>query len=499
MKAKTYLLFVLLAILTTVAACAPVAAQSVERVERWGTYEVRLEGPQTGNPFVDVTFSADFRFAHRVVNAPGFYDGDGVYIVRFMPDEIGSWSYTTRSNRAELEGKSGAFTVSAPGPGNHGPVGVHDTYHFSYADGSPYYPIGTTCYGWSHQTDEVEQQTLATLKNSPFNKMRMLLLPHYARDMVRPREHPFARDAQGKEDYTRFNPEFFHHQEHRVRDLMELGIEADLILFHPYGDIPYTNLPAEVENRYLRYVTARFAAFRNVWWSIANEYDFLRHKTMLDWDRFFRVVQDSDPYSHLRSIHNSGPMYDHSKPWVTHVSVQSDEFAKTELWLKAYNKPVIFDECEYEGDSPARWGNLSGQEMVRRMWLATALGAYAGHSETYAKGGLLWLAHGAKLLGESTPRIAFLRRIIEETGPLTAQPENYYPLAGKKGEYYLYYFDYHQPKAYEVQLPPGGRYQAEWIDPWEMTVTPQPGTVEGKVRINLPAKPFQALRLRRVR
>jgi hypothetical protein len=498
MKGKTCRL--LLFLVAALAAQGPIAAQSAaDRVERWGTYEVKLQGPRTGNPFVEVEFSAEFRRQHRVVDVTGFYDGDGAYIVRFMPDEIGAWSYTTRSNQAELEGKSGTFMAVEPGPGNHGPVGVSDTYHFAYADGTPYYPVGTTCYGWSHQTDELEQQTLDTLKGSAFNKMRMLVFPHYARDMTRPREHPFVRDSQGKEDYARFNPEFFQHQERRVLDLMALGIEADLILFHPYGDVPYTNLPADVEDRYLRYVTARFAALRNVWWSMANEYDFLREKTMLDWDRFFRVVVDSDPYSHLRSIHNSGPMYDHSKPWVTHVSVQSDDFAKTEIWLQAYKKPVVFDECEYEGDSPARWGNLSGQEMVRRLWLATALGAYAGHSETYSEGGQLWLAQGVKLLGESAPRIAFLRKILEETGPLTAQPENYYPLAGKTGEYYLYYFDYHQPKAHEVNLPAGGRYKAEWIDPWQMTVTPLKETVEGKVRLELPGKPFQALRLTRVR
>ena len=51
---------------------------------------------------------------------------------------------------------------------------------------------------------------------------------------------------------------------------------------------------------------------------MANEYDFMKAKDMSDWDRFFRIVQERDPYSHLRSIHNSGPMYDHGKSWVTH-------------------------------------------------------------------------------------------------------------------------------------------------------------------------------------
>ena len=41
------------------------------------------------------------------------------------------------------------------------------------------------------------------------------------------------------------------------------------------------------------------------------------------WDTFFQTVQEHDPYDHLRSIHNCRVLYDHSKPWVTHVSIQS--------------------------------------------------------------------------------------------------------------------------------------------------------------------------------
>ena len=33
---------------------------------------------------------------------------------------------------------------------------------------------------------------------------------------------------------------------------------------------------------YLRYVAARYGAFRNVWWSLANEYELLDHLTVED-------------------------------------------------------------------------------------------------------------------------------------------------------------------------------------------------------------------------
>ena len=82
---------------------------------------------------------------------------------------------------------------------------------------------------------------------------------------------------------------------------------------------------------------------------------------MSDWDHFFRVVQAEDPYSHLRSIHHSRVIYDHSKPWCTHASLQSYDFEKSAERRLAWNKPIVYDEIQYEGDVERRWGNLSAR------------------------------------------------------------------------------------------------------------------------------------------
>lgn len=50
----------------------------------------------------------------------------------------------------------GVFTVTPAKPGNHGPVRVKNTFHFAYADGTPYRPIGTTCYSWTHRPEAME-------------------------------------------------------------------------------------------------------------------------------------------------------------------------------------------------------------------------------------------------------------------------------------------------------------------------------------------------------
>ena len=474
---------------------------AAQQVERWGVYELALQGPAAGNPFLDVRIGTRFRYRNRTVDVDGFYDGAGVYRVRFMPDEIGEWSYTTSSNAPALDGKAGSFEATAPSPANHGPVRVRYTTHFAYDDGTPYIPIGTTCYAWTHQGDRLEEQTLATLRAAPFNKMRMCVFPKsYTYNANEPVYYPFERDGAGKNDLARFNPAFFQHLEKRIRDLQALGIEADLILFHPYDRWGYAAMPADANDRYLRYTVARLAAYRNVWWSLANEWDLVKTKNVADWDRFFRIVQESDPYQHLRSIHHSVVMYDHTKPWVTHVSIQGSDLEKAREYVAQYRKPVIYDECKYEGNIPQRWGNISAQELVRRFWLGTVSGAHVGHGETYLDpGDVLWWSKGGVLHGESPRRIAFLRKILD-TAPAEGlnSLSSYYLAAGQAGRYYLFYFDVNQPAEYTFDLARGAQYHADVIDPWEMTIAPVHGTFSGKFTMKLPGKPFLAVRFQKV-
>ncbi len=423
-------------------------AGATERVERWDVFEVNLQGPREGNPFLEVWVKGRFKKGAREVVVEGFYDGEGVYKIRFMPDSIGGWSYVTESNVGVLAGKSGEFEVVEAGGGNRGPVRVRDTFHFGYADGTAYFPFGTTCYAWVHQSEERQEETLATLKVSAFNKIRMCIFPKwYQYNRTEPARFPFVREG-GKNDYARFDVEFFRGFEKRILDLRAIGVEADLILFHPYDKWGFSEMPEEVDERYLKYVMARLGAYRNVWWSLANEYDLMRHKTTADWDRIAAVVTEGDVYGHLRSIHYSRAPYDYSRVWCTHAGVQDYAFEKGASWRETWRKPVVFDEMMYEGNIGSRWGNLSGEEMVRRFWLCVCAGCYGGHGETYVsegeiekEGAVLWWSHGGKLRGTSGARIAFLRKIVEETAGagdgvigLSQMDPVYYPGAKRSGD-----------------------------------------------------------------
>ncbi len=475
-------------------------------IEKWDVFELQLKGPDTGNPFKDVALSCEFSFQNRTLIPDGFFDGNGVYKVRFMPDQEGEWRFRTISNIPALHDVQGNFLCTPAQAGNHGPVGVSNTYHFSYADGTPHFSFGTTCYAWVHQPIAMQAQTLETLKSGPFNKIRMCVFPKdYTYNKNEPELYPFKRAGEQNIDLERFSPAFFQHFEHQVGVLRDVGIEADIIIFHPYDRWGHSRMNAETDDRYLRYLVARLAAYRNVWWSMANEFDFLPAKNMTDWDRFFRILMEADPYHHLRGIHNGAQRYGHEKPWITHVSLQTGDLYSGMQQRELFHKPVVFDEVCFEGNIPEPWGNISARELVHRFWAGTIVGCYVGHGETYLHPeDLLWWAKGGVLRGESAPRIAFLRHILESgpidgLTPLGNQWVDWNRLAGKEGEYYLLYFGVHAPAKWNtLQLPANSQFKIEIIDTWEMTILPVEGVFEGNVTFDLPGKPYMAVRVQKI-
>ncbi len=507
--------------------------------EKWDFYEYSLSYKGSPNPFLDVALEASFTCQDRQVQVRGFYDGNDVFKLRFMPDCEGEWHYITRSNVSALNNKTGSIICTPVSVGNHGPVRVVGT-HFAYEDGIPYIPVGTTCYVWNLQGDALEEQTLQTLDQAPFNKMRMCVFPkHYLYNQNEPPNYPFSLKNDPampsyRWDFSRFTPEYFQHLEKRILDLRTRGIEADLILFHPYdnGQWGFDCMPAEVNDHYLQYLVARLSAFRNVWWSFANEYDLMKGRTMEDWDHYFQLVQGLDPYNHLRSIHNCGSFYDHNKPWVTHCSIQHHAIQRVPNWLKKYHKPVVIDECGYEGNISMVWGDLSPEEMVLRFWLGYVQGGYVGHGETYLHPEeVLWWSKGGQLHGESVARIDFLRTIFEQAPALTPiekadmeflnlmNPELAADTFGERREgekviaeggwnieaggyniaygYYLFYFGMRQPAVRNFNLQ-DGTYRIDVIDTWNMTIETVAENATGQTRVDLPTRKFMAIRIQMV-
>src|SRR5262249_48417113 len=147
-------------------------------------------------------------------------------------------------------------------------------------------------------------------------------------------------------------------------------------------------------------------------------------------------------------------------------------------------------------------------------------GTSVGPGGAYRDGeDVLGWSKGGVLRGQSPPRIAFLRKVLEEGPPEGLEPIDKWQdvrTAGKKGEYYLVYFGKESPREWAFALPAAGltgplKVRLEVLDTWAMTVTPVPGTFElrpkdryvytcaDRPKVPLPGTPYVALRIRRVR
>ena len=85
----------------------------------------------------------------------------------------------------------------------------------------------------------------------------------------------YTENAEGNHwDFTRFNPKHFQHIEKCLYELMDIGVEADIIIMHPYDRWGFSKMDRVADELYWNYLLTRFPAFRNVWWSLANEYDY---------------------------------------------------------------------------------------------------------------------------------------------------------------------------------------------------------------------------------
>ncbi|HHV10856.1 MAG TPA: DUF4038 domain-containing protein [Clostridiales bacterium] len=514
----------------------------MKKIEQYSIFEATIQSPAPHNSHVDVDFYGIFLKDGQEtggIRIKGFYAGNGDYKIRFMPKEEGLWHFTLYLNSPDRVTESGTFECIRATGLNHGAVKPAGT-DFVYDDGTKFVPYGTTIYAWIHQTDEIVKETVETLRESPFNKVRMCVFPKHAiYNSNDPQLYPFEKNDAGAWDVNKPSFSYWDHLEKCLNDLLSLGIETDLILFHPYDRWGFSKLSLSENLVYLDYLLRRLSAYRNIWWSLANEYDMVFTKTNEDWLTIGQYVSSNDPYNHLLSIHNWLRVFDPKTPWISHLSLQTNIYEKVLNLVMDYKKPVILDEVRYEGDIEPDWGNISAFELTHRFWAVMMLGGYCSHGETfYREDEVLWWAKGGKLYGESPKRIAFLKSLLCEVGgtpkpnlripvqdpnnlPGKAAPENPYAKAVASlttsereqliighlnytatigDDYTLYYLGKECRAFLDLELPENdtGCY-VEVIDIWEMSRTAIERSARGKLRVKLPGKEGMAVLVQKLK
>lgn len=524
-------------------------------------FELTFMGELPKGDKVHIDLNAVFTNDDLSVMVKGFYDGEedghGIYCVRFLPEKEGLWTWkvdgiVTASGEEVCERVDDARGIVRT-----------DKTHFVDASGKPFYPFGTTVYALASQSDELVQQTIESLQQSPFNKLRLCVFPkHYNYNHNEPPYYGFYKkdgadakisgfDQNDGSQWDTKNPDvrFWKRFERILGQIMDAGIEIDLILFHSYDRWGFSRMGQAENLTYLDYLLRRFAAMPGLWWSLANEYDFCPAITTDDWCEIENFMADNDPYHHLLSNHNSYKAWDAGRKNITHSSLQTKVYPVVRELMNQTGKPVIIDECCYEGNLKEFWGSISGKEMAARFWRICSQGGYCTHGETFLPDGItgeddavVWWAKGGRLKGESPARIQWLRILMETLqGPIEPMPigsaqmssmigldrstveqllasapdqmrvfikaflamdsvnsarftDAEYEYGGHIGDdCYLWYMNLMCSSQYEITLPELKTYKVEVLDTWNMSRETVLEHVNGKIMVKLPGKEYMAI------
>lgn len=272
-------------------------------------------------------------------------------------------------------------------------------------------PIGDTRYGLysdSPITTPLRAQYLKTRRTQRFNFVRMHAMPHRPiHEGSDPKFWAWGGTPQ-EPDLDRFNPAYFRGLDELLQKMKAVGMNAELILLNFYlwpGTDPKVWTP-ERERHWLRYVTARYAAFSNVFlWTIANEYEThpdgkyrLDLPGDVEWAKATaRTIKQHDPYRHPVTIHpvvsastvGDSPRspfwrlqpFDGITGEAQALAVRGERYA---LYLP-HGGSVSVDLGALPGSVTARWFNPRDG---RWGWAPAALGAVAtAAGNTTAEGG----------------------------------------------------------------------------------------------------------------
>jgi dienelactone hydrolase len=408
------------------------AVGQIIEVPRWEIHEFELHGPcRVDNPFRDAALVGEFISSSGRTNLiPGFFDGADTWRLRFAPDEEGEWRYRLRGEGVGVFQTGRLRCTAAHG---HGFVRVHpqNPYAFAHADGTPFFPMGDTCYGLyddSPVTSALRREYLDARRRQRFNFVRMSIGHSEFRAEADPACWAWG-GTPAKPDLDRLNPEFFRGLDNVFRDLRRREINVELILFNFYRR-PFTDTrlwtPAR-ERLWLRYVVARYAAFDNLFlWTLANEYEThpdgayrLDNPADVNWVKATaHQVKELDPYHHLVTVHpvissstrgvSPGDPFD--PPWriggffgegdaLDVLSQQTGQRGagvtwdeRLECWVgddpdlvaslradRRFGKPVLNTENGYEylRGQPTQKGQVHHTDKVRRSaWRVVCAGGY---------------------------------------------------------------------------------------------------------------------------
>jgi len=478
------------------------------RLERFKPHDFPFSAPVEGNPF-DVELWGDFAGPGGArLRVPGFYDGNGVWKIRFSPIVTGEWTLRTSSPLAALNGKSAAFTAAAnANPAVHGRLRIdpEHPYHFIWEDGARFFLMGY----------EADWLGLADMKDPQRKLMRTLIDQIHARGFNYVLVNVYAHDTRwcpgrvnewdhgppdlyawegtnDKPDHSRLNTRFFQVYDAMMWALYEKGMIAHMMVKVYNKAVNWPPAGSRDEGRFFRYVAARYQAFPNLVWDYSKESfkepDNALQKNLID------LVRREDAYRLLVTAHD-----DDEYEWDPRLNANLDfridqqhsHWAEMIAFDRAHRKrPVVNAEFSYElGVEPlpthTNRNQVDWKEMLRRAWWIHMAGGYTA----YYYNNTAWDIVKPEPEPPGHPRWQLLKEVITSLPYWRMNPAPELAVGGpglaEPGQHYLYYVE--GPDVVLNLTGLSGPARAEWINTWSGDRVPAGEVKPGVQRLKRPS------------
>lgn len=386
-----------LLLLAWAGSCGVLAAQ--ESTGQYRPVDLRFRATASGNPF-EVDLTGVVRGPdHAVLRVPGFYDGDGTWVVRFSAPAPGEWQLETQSSLPALQGQRRTITARpSANPKVHGLLQVDPDhpYHFRHQDGSPFFLMGYEA-DWLGLVDmrdrdrRVMRRLIEQMDSRGFNYVLVNVYAHDTRwapgkscewDHGPPALYAFAGTNE-KPDHSILNVDFFKAYDAMLWALWERGIIAHVMLKVYNKDVNWPAKGSPEEERFFRYVVARYQAFPNLVWDFAKE--SYNEKDERLQHRLLNLVRQQDAYGHLVTAHDD-EAYEWDGALSRNLDFRTDQqhgdLTAVALFDRAFRvRPIVNAEFGYEYGVESlpthKHRNQSDwKEFIRRAWEVSMAGSY---------------------------------------------------------------------------------------------------------------------------
>jgi hypothetical protein len=364
------------------------------RVGRWQLWEQSLQARGSyRNPFTDVRLTATLVSpSGKSVEREGFYDGESTWRIRYAPDAVGRWHWTSRA-QPEDTGLTAGGTFECVESDVHGPLRVNtgNPLWFTYADGTPVYLLAFHIW----RSDVLEASTLAqTLDFAKDRGFNAILSPHLESSHM-----AWERTAEGKPDFSRLNLAVWRGLDRTLR----LTAERGMVLI-PFSILGGTNrLPAPRDpaggDLLLCYWVARWGGFWNATYQPFSEWEEgYKEPEIL---RIGQRLYELDGGQHLISVHsrNASSETVQRATWFSYHTIQdklgertgqdkktegNSDPAKFRRFAELYRrvpKPILAQECLWEGNYYQGEPGLDVDLLRRGAWVIALSGGQINYAD----------------------------------------------------------------------------------------------------------------------